>query len=148
MAAGAQQLGIRQTMTSQTGEQIRERREALGLSQKELADRARTSARTIWAIENNGHLARPQTMARIRAELEIPGDEEEARVDTPVHVQVVAAAVADLLTTLEEPARLEWAHDLSLRVVADDARMTGRSDWPLDVQIVTDMLIAYLTRDD
>ena len=130
------------------GEQIRDAREARGWSQFDLAERVGASERTIWSIENEGHMARPRTMVRILAELGIAGTEENTRGRWPTHVRVITAAVADLLTSLPEHERREWASDLTMRVINDDARMAGRSDWPDDVQLIADMLGAYLTRSD
>ena len=87
-------------------------------------------------------------MVQILAELGIAGVEDNTRVRWPTHVRVITAAVADLLTSLPEAERREWASDLTMRVINDDARMAGRSDWPDDVQLIADMLGAYLTRSD
>lgn len=125
-----------------------ERRDEIGLTQPELAERIGVSARTIWAIENEGHIARPGTMARLRAELGIAGDEEVTRGRWPTHIQVVTAALADLLMSLPESERHEWASDLTMRVINDDVRITGRGDWPTDVQLIADIVGAYLTRRD
>jgi transcriptional regulator with XRE-family HTH domain len=136
-----------ETSNSQ-GAAYRERREEMGLSQPDLAERIGVSPRTIWAIENAGHVARSGTMARLRAELGLVGDEEVTRGRWPTHIAVVTAAVADLLTSLPEGERHEWASDLTMRVINDDVRITGRGDWPADVQVIADMVGAYLTRND
>lgn len=135
-------------MSTEQGDLIRDLREARNWSQKELGEKVGASERTIWAIENVGHSARKRVMTRIREELGIEGDQEMARSEMPTRVQVVVAAIADLLFSLPEDERRAWVDDLSLRVINDDARFMGRPDWPHDVQLIATMLGAYLTRED
>lgn len=52
---------------------VRELRERVGLSQVELARRARVSARTITNVELGHHLPRPATKARLLLALGLDG---------------------------------------------------------------------------
>jgi tetratricopeptide (TPR) repeat protein/transcriptional regulator with XRE-family HTH domain len=59
------------------GQRVRALRQQLGLSQEDLADRARVDAKTVRNIENGRRVPRPSTLRQLAGALELTGDDRD-----------------------------------------------------------------------
>lgn len=89
------------------GAEIRRRRKGRKLTQRQLADEAGISLRTMVSIEKGEHSTQPGNAEAVMRVLGIDVDATMARASWPPDVQVFLDMMGAFLSTLPEQARLE-----------------------------------------
>jgi len=96
-------------MSELYGDQVRRLRKERGMTQRQLADAAGLSTRTLQDVEANKS-ERPQRDTRLKLAqvLEIAGEPDEERDDWSPRVKMILDVIAPGLETMTEEAQLRW----------------------------------------
>lgn len=127
---------------------IRAAREALGYTQVDLAAQLGRggSVRAIQDWEAGISTPRPHMLVKVRSVLNMPGDEQETRAGWSSEAQVVVAALAEHLSGHEPDERAAFLRRV-IEIVVQGQRPDATA-WPDDVQVIADMLGAFLARNE
>ncbi len=88
-------------------ELVAERRERLGMSQRQLAEAAAVSEKTIYNLETGGLNPRPSTWRRVREALGLPADLAAAQAVVRTKLSAVPTPSGEVEITIEDVGRLE-----------------------------------------
>lgn len=133
------------------GRRMAEARDARGMTQPQLAETLGKggSVSAIQKWERGENLPKPGMRARIRAALEMGGDDEgeETRASYPRRVVVVQETLGDLLSSLPPEELRRWRRAFIQRIV-QGRRTPVPGQWPDDVEVINELLGGYLVQMD
>lgn len=102
-----------------TGTEIRRRRRALGMTQRQLAEASGVSIRQVQGTEAGQTRPQPANLAAIALALgvDLDGDGDETRRSWPQDVSVFLDIVGAFLVALPEGKRQEWMRRIGASIV-------------------------------
>jgi transcriptional regulator with XRE-family HTH domain len=132
------------------GRLIAEAREAQGMTQADLAARLGKGGkvRTIQDWEAGRRRPIPRTRIRLFEVLKIEGDEELTRSEWPREVRDLTYTLGDLMASLPADDLRRWRHQFIATIVQHHPPRSGPKDWPIDVEVIIDIIGATLVRED